>query len=110
MTKFIINAGKYRSIITIQQKNQTKDSFGQKSDVWNDFLKCRASISPISGKDYFSADVIQSETSHRVLMRYYPGITPDMRINYNGRTFIIQAIINFQELSKELQLYCKELA
>lgn len=109
MTKFLINAGKYRNIITIQQQATTKDSYGAETQEWTDFLKCRALITPISGKDYFAADVIQSETSHRLSMRYYPGITADMRVNYNDRIFIIQAVINFQEFNKELQLYCKEL-
>jgi SPP1 family predicted phage head-tail adaptor len=109
MTKFLINAGKYRHIIVIQKRNSTQNKYGESTEAWVDFIKVRAGIYPLSGREFFSADAVNSEVSHKVHLRYVPGITPDMRINFNGRFFRIISVINFQELNKELQLLCKEL-
>jgi SPP1 family predicted phage head-tail adaptor len=109
LTRFQINPGEYRHIIIFQKKSGVQNSYGENTDDWTDFLKTRVGIYPISGKEVFSAETINSEVSHKVNMRYMPGITPDLRIKFGDRFFSIMSVINFQERNIELQLLCKEL-
>jgi SPP1 family predicted phage head-tail adaptor len=109
MSKYRINSGKYRVPVTIQQRQSTRDSYGSTTDEWVDVIKTRAGIFPLGGSEFFKANEINSQITHRVHIRYVPGITPDMRIVLNGRNLMITSISNYQERNIELQMYCKEL-
>jgi SPP1 family predicted phage head-tail adaptor len=109
LTRFQINPGEYRHIILFQKKTKIQNEFREVIDDWVDVLKTRAGIYPISGKEFFSAETVNSEVSHKVNMRYMPGITPEMRIKFGDRQFRVISVINFQEKNIELQLQCKEL-
>ena len=41
-------------------------------------------------------------------MRYLPGITPDMRILYDGRTLFIESALDIDERHRELTIVCYE--
>lgn len=109
MTKFRINVGSYRHIVVFQKMSSLQDSYGENDDDWIDVLKTRAGIYPISGREFFAAETVNSEVSHKVHTRYVKGITPDMRVKFGDRFFKIVSVINFQEKNVELQLLCKEL-
>jgi SPP1 family predicted phage head-tail adaptor len=112
LTRFRINPGEYRHIITIQQKTGTQNDYGEEIiEDWVDVITTRAGIYPINGKEFFAAEKTNSEVTHKVNMRYIPNkhITPDMRVKFGNRYFHIVSVINFQEKNVELQLLCKEL-
>jgi hypothetical protein len=52
---------------------------------------------------------MQGEISHKIIMRYVPGILRNQRITFDDRTFEIQYIINPEEMNVSLILYTKEL-
>jgi SPP1 family predicted phage head-tail adaptor len=106
-----MNPGKLRHKITIQKLINTQDTFGQPVEQWIDVaIGVRASVEPLVGKQYFAAETINSELTHKIGMRYRTGITPNMRIKFKDRYFsIIGPPINYKELNIELQLMCKEL-
>lgn len=109
MSRYRINPGELRHRITIQKLNNSQNEYGEVSELWEDILNVRAGIYPISGKEFFAAETVNSEISHKVKIRYIEGIMPNMRIKFNNRIFSIESVINFQERSIELQLLCKEL-
>lgn len=110
MTRFKINPGEYCHVIVFQSLDEESNSYGEPSDRWTDVLKTRAGIYPISSKEFFASYTVNSELTHKINMRYLPGITADMRIKYGERIFQIKGPpINFQEKNIELQLLCKEL-
>lgn len=87
---------------------ETND-YGEVIDQWDDITTTRAAIYPISGKEFFSAEKINSKVTHKVNVRYLPNITTDMRVKFGERFFHIESAINFQEKNCILQLLCKEL-
>lgn len=109
MSRYRINPGELRHRITIQKLNNSQNEYGEVSELWGDILNVRAGIYPISGKEFFAAETVNSEISHKVKIRYIEGIMPNMRIKFNNRIFSIESVINFQERNIELQLLCKEL-
>ncbi|CEG26008.1 phage head closure protein [Bacillus sp. B-jedd] len=110
MTRYRMNPGELRHIVTFQRKSEGQDSYGEGSDDWVNVLKTRVAIYPISGKEFFAAEKVNSEVTHKVNLRYIPGITSDMRMKLGERVFeLISPPINFQEKNIELQLLCKEI-
>lgn len=109
MSRYRINPGELRHRITIQKLNNSQNEYGEASELWEDILNVRAGIYPISGKEFFAAETVNSEITHKVKIRYIEGIMPNMRIKFNNRIFSIESVINFQERNIELQLLCKEL-
>lgn len=109
MSRYRINPGELRHRITIQKLNNSQNEYGEVSELWEDILNVRAGIYPISGKEFFAAETVNSEITHKVKIRYIEGIMPNMRIKFNNRIFSIESVINFQERNIELQLLCKEL-
>ena len=81
----------------------------QDKEIWNDVLTTWANINPISGKEYYSAETINSDLTHKIRLRYRKGLTPDMRVIYNDRIFYIISVINEYEKNTMLQLMCREL-
>lgn len=109
MSKYRINAGKYRHVIVIEKLDKNKNKYGEPTNKWIEFLQVRAAIYPISGREFFLAEKVNSEVTHKINIRYIKGLTPDMRIKFGDRLFSIISIINFQERNTELQILTKEL-
>lgn len=109
MSKYRINAGDFRHLITIQKLDKKRNEYGELIEDWVYFLEVRAAIYPLSGKDFFAAETLNSEATHKINIRYVEGITSAMRIKFSNRYFeIISPPINFQEKNILLQIMCKE--
>ncbi|MCF0149152.1 MAG: phage head closure protein [Clostridium sp.] len=106
-----MNPGDLRHRITIQRLLHTQNHYGEVVDEWEDVISVRAAIYPVSGRDFYAAEAVNSETTHRINIRYVEGITSSMRVKFGERYFeIISPPINFQEKKVLLQLMCKEIA
>ena len=81
----------------------------QDKEIWNDVLTTWANINPISGREYYQAETVNSDLTHKIRLRYRKGITPDMRVIYNNRIFYIVSVINEYEKNIVLQLMCREI-
>lgn len=95
--------------ITIQSPPTAQDSYGELTGSWSDVSTVWASVVPIVGREYFQAETVQSEISHKIRIRYKSGIVPKMRVKFGSRYFEIQSVLNYKEGNAELQLMCKEL-
>lgn len=100
--------GKLRHRITIQEYTETRDSFGAEIKNWTDKAFVYASVTPVSGREYYAASQVHSEVTAKVLIRYLPGIESTMRVLFDGRVFEILSVINTEEKNTELVLMCKE--
>lgn len=98
----------YRHKITIKEKTQILDPIGQPVEGWETKAVVYASIEPIRGKEYWDSNQVQNEISHRIKIRYIPGIDPSMRIFFRDRIFDIEAIKNFEEKDVELEILAVE--
>jgi SPP1 family predicted phage head-tail adaptor len=104
-----MNPGELRHKITIQKLVNIQDTFGQPVEQWPDVVTVWASVNPIIGREFFAAQQVNSEVTHKIKMRYRSDITSDMRIKLGNRIFdIISPPINPGEKKIELQIMCKE--
>lgn len=103
-----MQAGQLRKRVIIQQRSQTQDDYGQPLQTWTDVATVYAGIEPLNGRELLAAQAVNSEVSHNVTMRYRTGITPAMRLNYQGRLFNIHTILDENERHRMLTLQCSE--
>ncbi|MDU5108893.1 MAG: phage head closure protein [Clostridium sp.] len=109
MSRYAINSGEFRHLIIIQKLDKSRNEYGEVIEEWIDFLEIRAAIYPLSGKDFFSAETLNSEVTHKINIRYVDGVTSAMRVKFWDRYFeITSPPINFQEKNILLQIMCKE--
>ena len=106
-----------RHRLMLQQEVQTPDGAGGYTRSWQDIAALWAEIIPLtgsgssacgSGKEAFFAGQIQSEISHRILLRYRSGITPAMRLVFESRAFNIRSVAETDEKRDTLQLLVQE--
>jgi SPP1 family predicted phage head-tail adaptor len=105
-----VQAGQLRNYITIESlAGTTADGFGNTRQVWTAVhSSVPASITPVSSREIFNADRAVSSFTHRIVIRYMPGITTAMRIKHGSRTFTIAGLVNGDERSISLELTCME--
>ena len=100
--------GKLRHRIAIEQVAEIQDSDGSVIETWSAFADVQASIEPISGREYFAAQITQADVTHRISLRFIAGIITKMRVKHGSRIFDILSVINVNERNRELQLMCRE--
>lgn len=105
-----MQAGRLRHRITIQEPVTAHNGFNEAITTWVTVATVWASVEPISGREFFAAEHVQSEITHRVRVRYRAGIAPTMRVVFDGRHLMIEAVINYGERGTDLQLMCREMA
>lgn len=101
-------AGRLRHRVAIQRATRTRDSFGEAIRTWSTLATVWASVEPLRGREFFDAEMVQAEVSHRVIMRAYPGLQATDRLLYEGRVLEIQAVIDVRERGREYQVMCRE--
>ncbi len=105
-----MQAGRLRHRITIQEPVTARNGFNEAITTWVTVATVWASVEPISGREFFAAEHVQSEITHRIRVRYRAGIAPTMRVVFNGRYLMIESVINYGERNTDLQLMCREMA
>lgn len=100
--------GTYRHRITIQQRIDVADEFGQPQPTWSTFKQVFAAVEPLNGRELFTANQVEGEVTVRIRMRYLAGVVPSMRVSWDGRLFNVKYVINVGERDKIMQLMCGE--
>lgn len=109
--KNLFTPGALRNRVTIEDvKGQSDEQGGQTNEVPVAIIEVWAAIQPLAGSELFFAQGIQSNTSHRVVMRY-PGddvVKQEMRVVHKNRVLEILSITNVDEKNEWLELMCTE--
>lgn len=106
----MIQAGKLRHRIDIQEQSITRDSVGGEVISWSNVSTAiPAMVEPLSMNEVFRAQQSQSQITMRVKIRYQSGIDPKMRLVYNSENYDIESIINPDFRNRELVLLCSRV-
>lgn len=103
-----MKAEKYRHRVHLQSKSATRNSYGEETLSWVTEASVWCSIEPLTGREYFQAQQVQSQVTHKIMLRYYKGLRPDWRILFGTRTFNIVSVINVEERNIEMVLMATE--
>ena len=103
----MIRAGQLRHSVAIQSATESRDSYDV-DFAWATVATVRASISPLSGTESIVADQEQATATHKVVMRYWSGLTTSHRLLWGSRVLEIQSIVDVDERNRRIELLCKE--
>ncbi|MBV6343225.1 phage head closure protein, partial [Candidatus Magnetobacterium casense] len=72
--------GSLRHRVELQKKTATRDTYGAETETWVTKATVWAAVLPLSEEEYFTGKIEKSEITHKIVLRYYKGLTPDWRI------------------------------
>ena len=101
-------AGRLDKRTTLQVASIARDDNGQPIETFANVAEIWAAIEPIRGREYFAAQQVSANTTHRVTIRYRAGVSVQNRILFGSRVFRIESVINPQERSERIELMCVE--
>lgn len=78
-----MKAGRMNQRVTIQRSKLKPDALSGNEVMWFDIAKVWAEVKGIRGREYFSSQQTQNETTVRVWLRYFPDITTADRLMFS---------------------------
>jgi SPP1 family predicted phage head-tail adaptor len=99
-------AGQLNKRVTIQEQG-SGDDYTTYTDCTSGHVW--ASIEPLTAHERFELEAIESDITHRVRMRYWPGLTGAHRLKWGKRILELKGEpINVNEANVEYELMCGE--
>ena len=91
--------------ITIQSKTLTGDDYGGQSLSWTNQSTPYAMIVPVSGREVFASQQLQSRVTHKMTIRYQSALkntatTASYQVLYDDRIFSVKYIRNLDDEMK----------
>jgi len=103
----MIDPGKLRERVTVQQASAARNSLGEAVLSWSDVATVWASVEGVSAREALTAGQQETTVSHRVRLRYLTGLTQQMRFSWRGRTLDIVSLLEHGNRS-EHEAICQE--
>ena len=103
-----INSGDLNRRILVEWRPTVQGSAGTLESNWEPKFRAWARIDQLSGRELIAAQAIHAETTHRVTLRYRPGVDASMRVVYRDRQFNVLAALDPETAHVALHLYCSE--
>lgn len=103
-----LDVGRLNKRITFLTFQDSLDEMKQDTKRKIPFCSVWATVKPLRGREQEDGGRIQPQTAYAVTVRYREGITPDMLIQYAGRIFEIESVIDVEEAHYMLELQCVE--
>jgi SPP1 family predicted phage head-tail adaptor len=103
----MIDPGKLRERITVQVASGTTNALGETVLAWSDSSAVWASVEGVSAREALLAGQQETSITHRLRLRYLPGLTQQMRFAWRGRTLEIVSLLEHGNRS-EHEAICQE--
>jgi SPP1 family predicted phage head-tail adaptor len=103
----MIDAGKLRDRITVQIASGTTNALGETVLAWSNSTSVWASVDGVTAREALTAGQQEVSVSHKVRLRYLPGLTQQMRFAWRGRTLEIVSLLEHGNRS-EHEAICTE--
>lgn len=103
----MIRAGDLRERVTVQIASGTTNTLGETVLTWADSSAVWASVQGVSAREALDAGKQDIAVTHRVRMRYLPGLTQNMRLSWLGRTLEIVSLLEHENRSVH-EAICEE--
>lgn len=103
----MIDAGKLRERVTVQIPSGTTNPLGETVISWSNSTAVWASVEGVSSREALVLGQQDTTVTHRVRMRYLPGLTQEMRLSWRSRTLEIVSLLEHGNRS-EHEAICEE--
>lgn len=94
-----MKAGRMNQRIAVQRSKLKPGAISGNQVIWETIAVVWAEVKGIRGREYFSSQQVQSETTLRVWLRYFPDITSKDRLKFHyagsdGEYWNIKSIVS----------------
>ena len=96
--------GDFRHRIVIQNLVALVNENGFEIEEWQNYKVVWASVSNLSGREYYQAAAIKAEKTIKFLIRYIEGIETSMRILFDNKQYNIVFIDNLKYKNQYIEL------
>jgi SPP1 family predicted phage head-tail adaptor len=103
----MIDPGKLRERVTVQIASGTTNALGETVLSWSDSSAVWASVDGVRASEALAAGQQESSVTHRVRLRYLPGLTQQMRFSWRGRTLEIVSLLEYDSRAEHVAI-CEE--
>jgi SPP1 family predicted phage head-tail adaptor len=103
----MIDAGKLRERVTVQIASGATNTLGETVLTWNNSTAVWASVEGVTARESLGLGQQEISVTHRVKMRYLPGLTQNMRFTWRNRTLEIVSLLERGNRS-EHEIICQE--
>lgn len=104
--------GAMRFRVTIQRPEQKRNNLGESVTEWRDVSTVWASIQNLTGREVVANSRQEFTLTHRVAIRFQPGILPSHRVMWDGRRLEITSVLVMDRTvanPKWIELLCAEI-
>jgi SPP1 family predicted phage head-tail adaptor len=104
-----IASGKLFHEVSIEQRGDTRNSYGESIPSWSQYAATYAELENLSGAELVQAAQINSRINTKFTVRWDSGIRATMRIVYKSRNYNIEYVSNDLERDEKMILLCSRL-
>lgn len=101
--------GSLKHRIIFQRLVATINENGFETEAWEDYKTIWASVSNLSGREYYEVAAVQAEKTVKFTIRYLTGLTTDMRILFQDKQYNITSIDNMKYENKYIEIKALEV-
>jgi SPP1 family predicted phage head-tail adaptor len=102
-----MDAGKLRERVTVQVASGATNTLGETVLTWSNSSAVWASVEGVSAREALIAGQQDTSVTHKVRMRYLPGLTSQHRFSWRSRTLEIVSLLEHGNRS-EHEAICQE--
>lgn len=103
----MIDAGRLRERVTVQIASGATNALGETVLTWNNSTAVWASVEGVSAREALAAGQQDVTVTHKVQIRYLPGLTQSMRFSWRNRTLEIVSLLEHDNRSRH-EAICQE--
>ncbi len=105
-----MRAGTLRHSVEIQRASETREADGGITPKWRTIAHRYASIEPLKGREFWSAQQVNSAVTHKIKLRFLAGLlaTDRIRMVHGGRIFNIAPPLDVMERRREMVIMASE--
>ena len=104
----MIEPGKLRERVTVQIASGTTNALGETVLAWYNSTAAWASVEGVAAREALAAGQQDTTITHRVRLRYLPGLTQQMRFSWRSRTLNIVSLLEYGNRSEHVAI-CEEV-
>ncbi|MBE3118844.1 MAG: phage head closure protein [Candidatus Atribacteria bacterium] len=101
--------GRARHRLHIQVATTTVDAAGGATRTWATAATRWGYVEPTTGRETYLDEQSRAIATHKVGIRYYDGLTPAMRFEWQGRIFNIVEARDLREIHRDTECICQEV-
>lgn len=103
-----INIGKLNKRLSFKKLVDVTDEMGQNKKKLAKICEVWGSLYPVRGMEFYEIQKIQGKITHKCYIRYRTDIDSNCFIEYQGKTYSIESVIDVDLSHKILEIMCSE--